>query len=257
MFRLFLPLLQDISQMGKVSQAHCCMEFGVLTVDSYPIESLMTIMTEVAQKSHLLQEFRLRREYSSPFYRMENLGGMEACGRNIAIAEDRPAIDPDSEGMRTVVDDFEMMLLCDTGYGLHITGNPIDMRGKDSGRKRSDGSFYFCRVDVAGTWVYIYIDRFASFPDDAAGSGHIRKRRGDDLTGQFQRLDGNLNRDGAVSGIEQMFHSQKLLQALLKFIDQRTVVGLPVALPYPIQPGLVFRLGRKEGFGDGDQGCRI
>ena len=239
--------------MRKICQAHGSMKFGVLSIDPYPVESLRTIMPEVAEKGHLLKKFRLRREYSAAFYGMENLGGMEASGRNITVREDRLTVDLHSEGMRSVVDYFEVVFGCDPVYGLHIAGNPIDMRGKDRGSLRSDRSFYFFRVDVAGTWVYIHKDGFASFPDDGAGGGDIGKRRGDDLAFEFQRLDGNLNRDGTVAGVEKMFHSQIFLQALLQFVDQRTVVGLPVALPYPIEPGLVFRLGREEGFGDGDQ----
>lgn len=239
--------------MGKIRQAHGSMKFGVLSIDPYPVESLRTIMPEVAEKGHLLKEFRLGCEYSAAFYGMENLGGVEACGRNITVREDRLAVDPDTEGMRSVVDYFEVVFGCDPVYGLHIAGDPIDMCRKNRGSMRRYGGFYFLRVDVACTWIYIHKDRFASFPDDAAGSGHIGKRRCDDLSFQFQRLDGDLNGDGAVSCVEEVFHSQISLQALLKFVDQRTVVGLPVALPYPIEVDLIFGFRRKEGFGDGDQ----
>lgn len=185
---------------------------------------------------------------------MEDLGGMEAAGGNITVRENGIAINFNSEGMRPVVDDFEVMLLGDPVDCLHIAGNSIHMRSKDGGSMRSDGSFYFLRIDVAGIWIYIHKDRFASFPDDAAGSGHIGKRRGDDLAFEFQGLDGNLNGDGPVSCVEQMINPKVFLQIELQFIDQRAIVGQPVPLPYPIEIRLVFSLRREEGFGDGDQG---
>ena len=50
-----------------------------------------------------------------------------------------------------------------------------------------------------------------------------------------------------------MIDAKIFLQAKLQFIDQRAIVGQPVALPYPIEIGLVFGFWRKEGFGDRDQ----
>lgn len=118
---------------------------------------------------------------------------------------------------------------------------------------RSDRSFYFVRVDVAGSRVDIHKDRFASFPYDAARGRHIGKWRGDDLSGKFHGFDRNLNGDGAVACIEQMVDTEVFLEAKFQFIDQRAIVSQPIALPNAIKVGLVFRLRGKEGLGDGDQ----
>lgn len=231
------------------------MELRVLTVDTDTVEVLIPIMPEVAEIGHFLQDFRLGCEDRPTFYRMEYFGGMEAARRYIPVAEDRATVYFDPEGMCPVVDDFQVMFFCDQVYCRHVAGNSIDMSGEDGGSLGSDGCFDFRRIDVAGPWIYIDKDRFASFPDDAAGSGDIGKRCGDNLTGKFQRFDGDLNGDGSVAGIEQVFDAEIFLQAKFQFVDQRSVVGKPVALPYPIEVSLIFGLGRKEGFGYWNHGC--
>ena len=164
----------------------------------------MTVMAEVAEMNHLLQEFGLGREDRPAFYGMEYFGGMEAARGYIAEVEDRATVYVDTEGMRPVVDDFQVMFFCDPIDGLHVAGNPIDMGGEDGGGLRRDGRFDFGRVDVAGSRIDVDKNRFASFPDDAAGGGHVGKRSGDDFACKFQRFDGDLNSDGPVAGIEQV-----------------------------------------------------
>lgn len=201
------------------------MELGVFAVDTDALEVFIAVMPEVAEIGHLLQEFGLGREHCPTLDGMEDLGGMEAAGRHVAVAEDRAALHLDPECMCPVVDYFELVFFCDPIDGLHITWNSIDVRGKDGGGAWGDGGFYFVRVDVAGSRVDIHKDRFASFPDDAACGRHIGKWRGDDLSGEFHGFDRNLNGDGTVAGIKQVVDTEVFLEAKLQFVDQRAVVG--------------------------------
>lgn len=251
--RLMLSLLQDIRDMIQVCQAHGSMELRVLTVDADTVEVFESVMPEIAKVGHLFEDFRLSREDCPSFYGMVYFCCMEAARGYIAIAEDGATVYFDTESMRPVVDHFEVMFFCDLIDRLHIAGNPIDMRGKDARGFWRDRRFDFGRIDIAGSGIDVDKNRFASFPDDAARGGYVGKRRGNNLTCEVQGFDGDLNGDSPVAGIEQMLDVQIFLETKLQFVDQRTVVGQPVALPYPIEVGLIFGLRRKEGFGDGDQ----
>lgn len=179
---------------------------------------------------------------------------MKAAGADVPVFEDGLAFYFDSEGMCSVVDDFEFMFFGDLLDGLHFAGNAIDVGCEDRGGSWGDGCFDLVGIDGQFVRKNIYKYRRAALPDDAGGGGHVGKGCGDDFTCEFQGLDGDLKCDGAVGDEEQVIESEVFFEGEFEFVDQRTVVSQPVSLPYSVEESLVFSAGREEGFGDGDQG---
>jgi len=162
---------------------------------------------------------------------MEKLGGMKARGADIAVLKNWFAIYFDPKGMRGIVDDFEAVLVRYGLYGLHIAGNAIDMGGENGACVRSDGGFDLCRVDGEITCQDIHIDGLATFPHDAAGGGHIRKRGSDDFAFEVQGFDGKLKGDGSIPNKKQVIQGKVFFELEFQLIDQRSIVSQPVALP--------------------------
>ena len=182
-------------------------------------------MSKAAEIGHSPEKFGVFGDHHPTLYGMKKLGGVKAAGRNISVFEDRFASYFHPKGMCSVVDNFESVPVSDFADFLDLAGNPIDMGSQDGGSLRSDGSFDQIGIDGVFIGQDIYIDRFATFPDDAGGSCHVRKRSGYDFTFQIESFDGKLESDSPVSDKEQVIEIQVFLELQFQFVDQRAIIG--------------------------------
>lgn len=143
------------------------MELRVFAIDADSPKTVRAIMTEVAQVRHPLEQFRIGSDHCPTLDGVEQLGGVKAASRDVPVFEDRLPVDLDAKGMRPVIDDLKSMPVGNLLNGLHLTGNPIDVGGKDSGGLWRDGRFDLGRIEGKSVRQNVHKDRRAPFPHDA------------------------------------------------------------------------------------------
>src|ERR1039457_5926283 len=99
-----------------------------------------------------------------------------------------------------IVNDFEFVPSGDIFQGFNVAGIAVDVYRQDGLGVRVDGSFHFSRVDAAVVRVYVGKHWSAVLPQQSACGGDIGERGGDDLAGDTQCLQGDLQAKGAVGG---------------------------------------------------------
>lgn len=180
-----------------------------------------------------------------------DLGGVEAERAQVAPVEDGASFDFYSKGVGGIVDDLQAVAVGDLLYATDVAGIAIDVDGHYGRGLRGDGGLYPFRVEVAGFWVDVDEDGLAAVPPDAVGGGDKGVRRGDDLAGDAQRLEGGEQRQGAVGEEGDERDLEVLRQLLLQLAVELAVIGYPLALPDLVAHGLeVFFLGEQRA-GDG------
>lgn len=89
------------------------------------------------------------------FYCSIDFGGVETQCADVTPIENRFTIFTNAEGMCSIVDDIEIMLLGDSIYAFIIARLTIHMRRHDSNRVWCNGGFDFARIYITGGRFYV------------------------------------------------------------------------------------------------------
>ncbi|MNP61702.1 hypothetical protein D3C76_1569170 [compost metagenome] len=87
------------------------------------------------------------------------------------------------------------------------------------------------RVEVVGAWVDIDEHRLEVVPQQGMSGGHERIGRGDDFTGNPQRLQSRYQGQGTVGEERDVLDAQILGQLFFKLFMERTGIGQSLAFP--------------------------
>src|SRR3989337_3486074 len=103
------------------------MEFRILAVKSQLRKTLRTVMSEIPEKGHTFEQFRILCYNGSPFHSVVQFCGVKTASTDIAVIEYRIAFIPDIEGMRTVIDHLEVFSFGDLVDHFHVTRIAINV----------------------------------------------------------------------------------------------------------------------------------
>src|SRR5436190_3082466 len=105
------------------------------------------------------------------------------------------------------------------------------MGSENPARLRRDCLFNAFRVNHETLGVDVDHHRLATFPHDSRSGRDVTERRGYDLAREVQRLDCNLQGDGSIAGVQQVFYPELSFQLQLELMDERTIICEPRAIP--------------------------
>ena len=99
---------------------------------------------EVLQVINALLGFGIGAHDGAAFEGVEHLGGMKAQDRQIAVAQDAAGFIAHTEGVGCVVDDSQVVVVCDFLNGIDIAGVAVAVHRHDGRGLRSDGPLRSC-----------------------------------------------------------------------------------------------------------------
>ena len=177
---------------------------------------------------------------------------MEGKHRGITEGADTLSVQLLAEGVGGIIDDLQMMAVCDLLNTLNITDVSIDMHRHDRTGTLGDQGLELIDIDRIVPQVDIAEDRREAVPHDRMGCGGEGKRCRDDLAVEVHRLQQKLQR--TVSVHEELHRAD--LQIVLKLRPERLVVlahiGKPRRVPDMLQQLLVLGNRRQTGARDVD-----
>jgi len=103
---------------------------------------------------------------------VEDLGGVKAQHRQVAMAEHAATVALHAKSMGRVVDHFQVVVVGNLLDGIHIAGMAIHMDGHDRGGLRGDGGLDSGGVEVQGFGVHIDEHRLDAVPQQRVCRGH-------------------------------------------------------------------------------------
>lgn len=237
----------------QLQQAEGSLHLVHLAVDTNGDDVGFAIKAEVFQIVDVALGLGIRADDGTALKGVEDLGRMEAEHREITVVEHAAAVTLDTEGVGSVVDDLEVVAVCDALDGLDIAGVAIAVHRQDGDALRSDGCFDLGRVEIEGARLNVDEDRGDVVPEQRVRSGDEGVRGRDDLAGDAQGLERGDQREGAIGEECQVLDAEVVTQGLFELLVKRAVVGEKLAVPDLLQEGDEvlqrgqMRLGDVEG----------
>ncbi|MNQ83138.1 hypothetical protein D3C85_982100 [compost metagenome] len=162
------------------------------------------------------------------------------------MAQDAAADVANGEGMGGIVDYPQVVDVGDAADGVHIAGIAIAVHRQYGGGLGRDGRFDLGGIEVQGLRVDVDEDRLDSVPQQRMGRGHEGIWRGDDLTGDAQRLQRRNQGQGAIGEQRDMFHAKVLAQRTFQCLVHAAAIGEYPALPDLLEVGNEVLQGWKQ-----------
>lgn len=161
-----------------------------------------------------------------------HLSGVETERAEVAGVKYALAVYFYAEGMSSVIDYLQPVLIGNLLYALRVTRLAIDMHGHYGRGLRRYGSLYLVGVDVACTRVDVNEHGLDAVPPKGVGCGNEAVRSCDYLARYAQCLQGRDERQRAVGEKADVGHFQVCGKFLFKLFVELSVVGYPLARPY-------------------------
>ena len=188
-------------------------------------------MAEVLELVHTTFGLGVVTDDRAAFEGIEDLGGMEAEDREVAVPEEAPAMAADAEGVRGVIDHLEAMAAGDRPQGVDVAGRSVAMHGQQGGRARGDGRLDLRRIEVEGHGVDVHEYGREAVPEERMRGRHEGERRGDDFALEVEDLHRGHERDRGVVEEADVFDVEMTGESLLQLLVERTSVGQDLAFP--------------------------
>ena len=162
----------------------------------------------------------------------EQLGGMEAQDRAVAVLEQRPSVEPHAHHMRRVVDHAESVLVRHRLDPVHVAGVAEDVHRQDRPRLGTDQALDARGVQRVGPGVDVAEDRGDAVPVERMRRGGKRERRGDDLAAvDPESLECDQQRHRPVAAQAEVRRAQVVRQRAAQLLVERPLVGEPPRVP--------------------------
>src|SRR5690606_4360583 len=174
----------------------------------------------------------VRADDRAPLEGIEDLGGVEAEYAQIAMAQHRAAFVLDSESMRRIVDDLEVVGVGNTLDRCGVAGIAVTMYRHDGRSLRGDRGLDLFRVEIQGSRVYVHEYRLDAIPQQRVGCSDERIRRGYDLAGNPQSLQCRDQGQSTVGEECNVLNPKMLAEGLLQLLVHITAIGKKAAVPY-------------------------
>ena len=258
-----LPHRQRLVDVLELEQAEGGLDFVHLAVDARRDDGDLVGEAEVLQVVDALLDLGVGADDRTAFEGVEDLGGVEAEYRQIAVTQHGHAVALHAEGMGGVVDDLEPVGVGDALDAVGVARDAVAMDRQDGGGGRGDRFLDAVGVEVAGHRVDIDEHRSDAVPQQRVGGGHERVRGRDHLAADAQRLQRGHQGQGAVGEQAEVLDAEIARQFRFELLVEGAVVGQPAAGPdlFEIGDELVewrqMWLGNKEGRGQVFQGTHL
>ena len=223
-------------QALQVCQAHRGSDLRHFPVNAHAHHLVVTGESEVAHQAQPRRQVVVVADNGAAFKGVEELRGVETEHFGVTKPADHLALVRAAERVRGVKQQAQTVAMRDRGQRADVTRVPPDVDPDDAGRLRRDGCFHRPRVEGVGGGVDVAEDRGDAMPLQRVCRGHKREGGDNDLTVQFQRADGEFQRDGPVRDCDTMADAEQCGHALLELFQHRTVVGQPAAVEHVRQP---------------------
>ena len=226
-----MPGLDGLVHMLEVDEPHSRAHLVHLSVDAGGHNSRLAGETEVLQVVYPLLGLRIMHYQSTALYRVVHLGCVEAERRHVASVQDALPVHLHAEGMRSVVDDFQAVLVRYVLYTPGVARLAIAVHRHDGRGPRGYRCLDAVRVDAAVRRVDVHEHRLDAVPPQRVGRRHEAERSRYDLARDAQGLQRCYQRQGAVGEKADVGNLEILAQGRLKFLMPVSVVGDPFAGP--------------------------
>jgi hypothetical protein len=108
--------------------------------------------------------------------------------------------------------------------------------GKERGRPRGDQRFYFLAINIVSLPTDIAKNRSNLLPLQGVRSRDKSERGNYHFPLQFERANGDLERNGRVAHRNAMLNTDNLGDSLFKLLNERTAVRQPMGVENSIHP---------------------
>ncbi len=189
---------QDVFQLVQDAQPHGRGHLVELGVDTHALDALGIDDAEVDHAPDALGELVVFGDDRPAFDGVEQLGGVEADGGDVAPLQHGAAFVEGAKGMGTVIDDLQAVAIGDLLQPTDIAGVAEHVGGDDGRGIGLDGCFDVGRIQVPGLRVDVGEDRPDPLPVQGAGGGDEAEGCGDGAAGQAQSAVGDLQGQGTV-----------------------------------------------------------
>ena len=238
--------LDGLVHMLKVYQSYRRAHLVHLSVDAGGNDCGLAGKAEVLQVVYPLLGPSIVHYKCSALYRIVYLCRVETERGHVALVQDALPVHLHSEGVRSVVDDPEAVLVRDVLDPPGVARLAVAVHRHDGGGPRSYRCLDAVRVDAAVRRVDVHEHRLDAVPPQRVGRRHEAERSGDDLARDAQRLQSRYQRQGAVGEKADVGNLEVLAQGCLKFLVIVPVVGDPFAGPDVPKVRVEFVQVRKE-----------
>jgi hypothetical protein len=184
--------------MIELNQTQCSTKLAHLTVNTGSDDRDLIVKSKVLQVVDTTFEPLILGKDRSSLESGKDLSGMEAGDSQVTMPEYAATFIINSKGMRSIINDFQVVNVSDTLYRFHIARAAIAMHSQYGGRPRSNCGLDTIGVDVQTFRIDIYEHRRNTIPYQGMTGGHEGIGRSNDFTGDSQCLEGDDQCQGAV-----------------------------------------------------------
>src|SRR5450631_1511168 len=149
-----------------------CVEFAHLAVDARRDNRDFVDKSEVLEVVDSLPGLLVGADDGAAFECCEYLRSMEAEHRQVSMIEDAAAVTLYTEGVRSIVNDLEAVVVGDGFDAFHVTWMSVAMYGHDGRGLRRDRSFDPSRVQIQGVRVDVDEHRLDAVPQQRMCRGY-------------------------------------------------------------------------------------
>ena len=239
-YSYLMAILNGFVHLTKIQQTVSGTHLVHLAVDTRSNHLCFACKTEILQVVDTLLRLFVVHHQSTAFDGIIHFRSMEAQSGHITSRQDAFTVHLHTESMGCIVNHFQSVFIGNPLNTFHVTGLSIYMNGHDCRCFRSNGSFYFIRINVAGCRVNVHKHRLDAIPPNRMGSGNKTVRSGNDLARNAERLQGGYQRQCPIGKQADIRHFQVLTKCLFQLLMIMTVVSNPLAVPNILQEFIEF-----------------
>ena len=210
-----VPGLDGLVHMPEIYKPHRRAHLVHLSVDAGGYYRRLAGEAEVLQVVYALFGPSIVHYQSTALYRVVHFRRMEAEGRHVARVQEALPVHLHAEGMRSVVDDFQAVLVRYVLDPFRIARLAVAVNRHDGRGTRGYRSLDAVRVDAAVRRVDVHEHRLDAVPPQRVGRRHEAERGRYDLARDAQRLQSRYQWKGAVGEKADVGYLQVLAQGRL------------------------------------------
>src|SRR5690554_7466589 len=171
---------------------------------------------------------------------VEDFGGMKAEYAEVAKVEYRLSVNFYAKCVGGIVNELEVVGVCDLLKGFELTWVAINVYRHDCGGVGGYGGFYFLGVEIVGVWLYIGKYGFDVVPPKGVCGGNKAEGGGDYFAGYAQCLQSCDEGKCPVAEQTDVLNPEVFAKGLFQLLVELSVVGEPFGFPYLFEVGREF-----------------